>query len=351
MLGRIAARDGVRGEVQHTEIRDGSSITRRAVALKPASSMTSGAGERPHHGARLDRRVRQARESPRNPLGAAVVRDARLRSVRRRSSGVYTGSEITATRVRAGRAAAGRMASASDGAAASTNRSIEYFARSAVGMGNAANGRPFKGPSGRISSVWLHAVKSCLTTARKAGSSCRRSAGALLLDEAVDEVLQRAAARQRAMSQLGSRQQPGMRALIADEVRQHGGVFRQRRLHVLDAARGSRAGSLRWTPRGRACADFEPRMGFVDQPPQSRASRRRPTLPRACAVRGPSAAPSVRLAQRVRRRVARRGRRRAHAPGDPPAIARASLRRRGTPSRSPPDPRRALARSISMRAS
>ncbi len=69
------------------------------------------------------------------------------------------------------------------------------------------------------------------------------------------------------MAQLRLRHQPGVRAPIADEIRQHRRVLGQRRLH--DGARlGYRELVRGFDALPAEQADFHARLDFIDAPPQ-----------------------------------------------------------------------------------
>ena len=140
---------------------------------------------------------------------------------------------MTATRVLRERACFGfDMASASDGALAITKRSISS-PPSSPGTGNAANGTLLSGPSASNSSRF----RSWPSSRRPSNiPPSSRLAAPVVVPSRASRCAARmarsseAAIGQQCVLQRVVREQPRISAGIADEVRQHGGVLRQRRL-------------------------------------------------------------------------------------------------------------------------
>ncbi len=196
------------------------------------------------------------------------------------------------------------MASASDGAALTTKRSISSSRAFPCGMGRAANGRPFNGPSGRTSRRLAFTPFSRLPNkgANDGVVGCP-GAVALLSHECIDEFPE-------------LRDGPAARCAAARcaTAASHANADRRRSTPVPrcpPAARPARpretrrcsSGSAGCAPRWRSISRLEARADFIDEAPRLVDLGVVDFRPCASGARAPPAAPScVRAAGRFLRR-------------------------------------------------
>ncbi len=177
------------------------------------------------------------------------------------------------------RAARGRRASASDGAAVITNRSTSSSRELAARQRQCRERQAVQGPSGRMSRRF-----EATPFSRLPSSGAKTESSADLTPERCrsTNVLTRFSSARRPgsalVTQLGARQQPGVRTQVADEVCEHRRVGGQRCLHV-----GARPGNRRAhcsSPRHRPAVRASRRARV------SSIWRRRSSAPESASSRG-----------------------------------------------------------------